>query len=211
MKIPEESGGETFNRFTQGCGSRLIESVGTGVFCGGLIGTGLMAWYPDPYQYVSRKQAMLPMALDVRYVVRGLRRPILWATLLSTTYSGVECTMDALRDETNESTWLNSAIAGAMTGMVMASISKRFDIMVTTGLSMGMVMGMIEYNGPKGKLGTKQEMYERKRGDTTTEKKATSPTLSPPSEESESTTATPWTVSEAVKNLKEKYPEFKDI
>lgn len=55
--------------------------------------------------------------------------------------------MEQLRDEAKSSTWVNSAVAGAAAGMVMGSMSKRIDIMALAGLGVGVLMGMVEFNG----------------------------------------------------------------
>jgi len=98
-----------------------------------LIGAGILAWYPDPYRF-DVKGTVVPKAQGLRYIIRGMKAPMMWTALVCTTYSGVECVMEQLRDESKSSTWLNSATAGAAAGVVTGSMSKRFDIMATTAL-----------------------------------------------------------------------------
>jgi hypothetical protein len=105
-----------------------------------------MSWYPDPYRF-DYKGTVVPKALGIPYVIAGLRSPTLWASMICGTFSGVECVMEQMRDESRSSTWVNSATAGAVAGAMIGSMSKRLDIMSTTALSLGMLMGMVEYNG----------------------------------------------------------------
>ena len=111
------------------------------------VGTGMVAWYPDPYRY-DIKNTVVPKALDLRYVLRGLRTPTLWGGLACATFSLAECVMESVRsDAAHESTYVNAAFGGAAAGIVMGSLTRRFDIMAATALGTGLVMGMMEFNG----------------------------------------------------------------
>lgn len=116
-----------------------------GAIAGVVMGYGIIAWYPDPYLN-AHKGTEVFHPLDFRYVLRNLKAPVMWGTLVCATYSGVECTLENLRDESKSSTWVNSAAAGATAGFVMGSMSKRLDIMCTSALGVGLLMGMFEYN-----------------------------------------------------------------
>ena len=95
--------------------------------------------------------------------------------------------MEQIRDPHHESTYVNSAVAGAVTGAVMASMTKRFDMMSTSALGFGILMGMIEYNG---------QTFQQ----TTAIKPEWISQIAPGEMESN-----------IVKGLKEKYPEFKNL
>ena len=151
-----------------------------GLGAGFLAGTAILSWYPDPFAF-DAKGKQLPQTLGFRYYINGLRSPVMWSTLICGVYTGVECVFENLRDEDKTSTWVNSVFAGAATGVVMGSITKRFDIMATTALGIGTLMGMIEYNG--------QTVVSMKPRLPSLAKDATSP----------------------VDQLKERYPEYKDI
>ena len=112
-----------------------------GVFLGGL----RMAWHPDPYRF-GHKQTTLSYALDLPYIIRGLRVPATMGTVVCAVFTGTECLLESLRDERHEKTFINTTIAGAAAGMVMGGLSKRIDIMATSALGIGMLMGMVEYN-----------------------------------------------------------------
>jgi hypothetical protein len=94
--------------------------------------------------------------------------------------------MEGLRDEDHQSTYINSAVAGAAAGLVMGSMTKRMDIMATSALGVGLLMGMAEGNGQrlvvdKGHSAIKWNAALVKENETT------------------------------VNDLKEKYPEFKHL
>lgn len=110
-----------------------------------VIGYAKLAWYPDPYRY-SFKGVEKFYPLDFGYVLRNLRSPVIFTSLACATYSGVECTLENLRDEAKVSTWVNSMAGGAAAGVVLGSMSKRMDVMAVSGLGLGLLMAMVEYN-----------------------------------------------------------------
>jgi hypothetical protein len=145
----------------------------------------VQAWYPDPYRF-DFKGVKTDANLGVRYVARHLKAPVLWSTLVCSVFTGVECVMEGLRDEDHQSTYINSAVAGAAAGLVMGSMTKRMDIMATSALGVGLLMGMAEGNGQrlvvdKGHSAIKWNAALVKENETT------------------------------VNDLKEKYPEFKHL
>ena len=102
--------------------------------------------------------------------------------MICSLYSGVECTMEQFHDEKKEKTWLNASVAGAVCGFVMGGMTKRFDIMSTSALGLGMAMGLVEYSGARSASNTTDTPYGYEPEMPTT-----------------------------VKSLKEKYPEFKKL
>lgn len=110
------------------------------------VGSAMLAWYPDPYRF-DIKGTVVPYAQNLRYILRGMKGPVMWASVVCGTFSMTECVMEQMRDEAKESTYVNATVAGAVTGLVMGSMSKRIDIMATSALTMGILMGMVEYNG----------------------------------------------------------------
>jgi hypothetical protein len=135
-------------RFDDSCLNRIGKAAANGAFWGVLGGAALQAWYPDPYQY-DYKGTKFDVNLGVRNVVRNLKAPVLWSSLVCGVYAGVECVMEGMRDESHGSTYVNSAVAGAAAGLVMGGMTKRMDIMATSALGVGMIMGMAEANGQK--------------------------------------------------------------
>jgi hypothetical protein len=150
-----------------------------------LAGGAMMAWYPDPYRF-DVKGTIINKSLNMKYILSGLRAPVLWSALACGTFAGVECIVEQLRDETKESTFFNSSAAGAATGIVLGSITKRVDIMATSALGLGMLMGLLEYNGQKMQQDAEGNAI-RIGGAILAKDSAT------------------------VNDLKQKYPEFKDL
>lgn len=106
----------------------------------------MLAWYPDPYRF-GHKGTVVPKAQNVQYLLRGLKGPMMWTTAVCGVFSLTECLVEQLRDETKQSTHWNAAIAGAASGLVMGSLTRRLDIMATSALGMGILMGCVEFNG----------------------------------------------------------------
>lgn len=158
-----------------------------GAAAGVMLGSAMLAWYPDPYEW-DIKNTRRPRALGLSYFLSGIKRPVLYGSLVCATYSGVECVMEQLRDESKSSTWVNSAAAGAASGMVMASMTGRFDVMASTALGLGILMGMVEYNGQN--VAVDPEHASRKWDG-----------ILPPRHKD----------SEVLQELKKKYPEYKDL
>ena len=116
-----------------------------GAAAGVVIGYAQLAWYPDPYRFTYKGTEYF-YPLDFRYVLRNLRSPVIFTSLACATYSGVECTIENMRDEAKSSTWVNAMAGGAAAGVVLGSMSKRFDVMSTSALGIGLFMAMLEYN-----------------------------------------------------------------
>jgi hypothetical protein len=157
--------------------------VGSGIF----IGYTNIMWYPDPFRY-EHKGVIIPCKNDLVYILRGMKAPVMWGALVCATFSLTECVVESMRDEEKKSTWVNAGVAGAVTGALMGSMSRRFDIMTTSALGVGLIMGMVEFNGQT--FQTKDYHIQQN----------WIPSI--PAGEKES---------DVVKGLKSKYPEFKDL
>jgi hypothetical protein len=158
----------------------------TGVAGGLFMGLARLAWYPDPY-YFGHKDLVVDRVMDLKYNLNHLKRPVGLAVITLGIYSTVECIMESLRDEQRESTYVNAGVAGFATGMFMGSLTKRVDIMATTGLGLGFLMAMVEFNGPRMQFDTER----------TDAKSSIGPQL--------------YEESDKLKRLKEQYPEYKDL
>lgn len=112
------------------------------------MGLASLTWYPDPVRF-GYKGTMYEIAYDMAYNLQAMRKPVIWSTLVLGTFSAVECLTESLRDPERESTYVNAFAGGAAAGAVMGTMTKRFDIMSVTALSLGILMGMIEYNGQR--------------------------------------------------------------
>jgi hypothetical protein len=161
-----------------------LEGVAGGVF----FGMVRLAWYPDPYVY-DYKNTRIPITMDMRYVLRGLRNPVVVMGVASGAFGLTECLVEQMRDPAKESTWVNAMYGGAAAGLVMGATTKRFDIMTTFALGTGILMGMVEFCGldgsPKKKNTTGEVWFNVK-----------------PPQEVESV---------ALQDLKKQYPEWRNL
>jgi hypothetical protein len=146
-----------------------------------------MMWYPDPYRF-DHKGTVVPFKTDLMYVIRGCKAPVMWGALVCATFSLTECVVESMRDEEKKSTWVNAGVAGAVTGALMGSMSKRIDMMALSALGVGMLMSMVEYNGQT----FQSNAYHIQQN--------WIPSIPPGEKESDE-----------VKELKAKYPDFKDL
>jgi hypothetical protein len=144
-------------------------------------------WYPDPYRF-DHKGVVVPFKTDLMYVIRGCKAPVMWGALVCATFSLTECIVESMRDEEKKSTWVNAGVAGAVTGALMGSMSKRIDIMSVSALGFGIFMSMVEYNGQTFQL---KDYHIQQNW---------IPSIPPGEKESDE-----------VKALKAKYPDFKDL
>lgn len=122
------------------------------------VGTALLAWYPDPYRF-GAKNTVQDKVQNLRYIVRNLRGPTMWGAVACGTFSLAECVMESMRDEANESTWVNSAFGGAAAGVVLGTMSRRVDIMAAAGLGGALMMGIFEFNAQHS-AGTKTRIEQ---------------------------------------------------
>jgi hypothetical protein len=150
----------------------------------------MVAWYPDPYRF-DVKNTVRGKSLDFAYLLRGLQRPVLWSSAICTTFTGVQCVMEQLRDEGKESVWVNSAVAGAVAGALMSTmVTRSFSVMATHAIGVGMLMGMTGFNGQSASTFVPKFNGAMVKGVLDTSKDTETNTL---------------------KELKEKYPEFKHL
>merc|ERR1711865_1359023 len=106
---------------------------------------------------------------------------------VTVTYAAVESLFSEMKGTTGKDPW-NSAFAGAAAGMVLGGfVTRRFDIATTSAIGTGLMMGLIDFNGPSISC------------DTETRQVRSFP----------ATVKSVFDESEELKNLKEKYPAFK--
>lgn len=75
-------------------------------------------------------------------------RPAVAFSAVGLTYAGVESFLEEVKGTHQKDPW-NSAFAGAAAGLVMGGFfTRRFDIASMTAVSVGLLMGMVEVNGP---------------------------------------------------------------
>jgi hypothetical protein len=75
-------------------------------------------------------------------------RPAVAFSAVGVTYAAVESFLEEMKGSHHKDPW-NSAFAGAAAGLVLGGFfTRRFDIASMTAVGTGLVMGMVEVNGP---------------------------------------------------------------
>lgn len=141
-----------------------------------------VAWYPDPI--VSTPKGVIIQKTSFAAVGRSLMRPAVWCALAGCAFSAVDCIVESSRNKKDH--W-NSVAGGMAAGLVVGATTKRFDIMTTTALGMGLLLGVMD--GLGGATVADPIKVRHKQRDVL------------PAQHQES---------EALKGLKEKYPKFAD-
>jgi hypothetical protein len=62
-------------------------------------------------------------------------------------FSGVECLFECVRDPERKARHWNAAAGGFASGMVMGSLTKRFDYAICMGIVNAMIMGSFTFSG----------------------------------------------------------------
>jgi hypothetical protein len=154
-----------------------------GAAAGTFFGACQIAWFPDPLP--SAKGITVVGRTAASAVAGSLLRPATYMSLAAASFCFVECMSESMRNK--KDSW-NSVLGGFAAGMVMGSVTKRFDIMTSMALGTGLVMGTTDFIGPS----TVVFPVEKKERDFGVLPKT-------------------HVESEALAGLKEKYPKFKDL
>ena len=128
--------------------------------------------------------ASLTGTTSLRVVSKTLARPAIWMAVTAATFTGGDCLAESFR---GKNSW-NAAVAGFAAGAVMGSMTKRADIMFTAGLGVAVLMGTLDLSG-------------------------TSPVYNPEElfHKQYDTLPAAHVESDALRQLKEKYPKFKNL
>ncbi|KAL7548330.1 hypothetical protein ACHAWF_011616 [Thalassiosira exigua] len=125
--------------------TRFVHSAGVGACAGTFYGACVASWYPDPI-VTPGKYGGIPGKTDFRAVGRTVLRPAMWFSLTAGTFTGVECAMEAARNETQD-VW-NTMVAGMAGGAVMGMTNGRPQVVAATAIGMGLTMALVELSGP---------------------------------------------------------------
>eukprot|EP00539_Tryblionella_compressa_P003954 CAMPEP_0178742924 /NCGR_PEP_ID=MMETSP0744-20121128/5935_1 /TAXON_ID=913974 /ORGANISM="Nitzschia punctata, Strain CCMP561" /LENGTH=198 /DNA_ID=CAMNT_0020395901 /DNA_START=23 /DNA_END=619 /DNA_ORIENTATION=+ len=146
-----------------------------------------MAYYPDKLAFGHKGTVTSGPSRGFQYVMSTTIRPAVTFSAVALTYAAAESFLEEVKGSHHKDPW-NSAFAGAAAGMVLGGfLTRRFDVASMTALGTGLVMGMVDFNGPSAVC------------DPVTEKARHFPAK----------VATKFEETEELKQLKEKYPEFK--
>mmetsp|Transcript_18934 Transcript_18934/g.46897 ORF Transcript_18934/g.46897 Transcript_18934/m.46897 type:complete len:195 (+) Transcript_18934:37-621(+) len=121
-----------------------LQGVGAGI----AYGTFNWAYYPDKFAFSHKNTVAAGPSRGMEYLTHTMLRPAVAFTAVGVTYAGVESFLEEVKGSHHKDPW-NSAFAGAAAGMVLGGFfTRRFDIASMTALGVGLVMGMVEVNGP---------------------------------------------------------------
>lgn len=146
-----------------------------------------MAYFPDKFVFAQKGAITSGPARGVAYLQHVVFRPAMVFSAGTVTYAAAESFFSEVRGSTTKDPW-NSTMAGAAAGMVLGGfLTRRFDIATTTAIGTGLMMGLMDFNGPSMIC------------DTDTKESRSFPNKIPKV----------FIESEELKGLKEKYPAYK--
>jgi len=119
--------------------------------------------------------------------MRAIARPAFWMSAAGAAFAAAECSAEAARGKQDS---FNASIGGMAGGFVMGAISKKPGVAVSSGLAMGLFMFALDMTGPSTVWEGNQEVLTNKMYGNL------------PKTHVES---------EALSNLKEKYPKFQNL
>ena len=107
-----------------------------------------MAYYPDKFVFAHKGAISGGPARSLRYIKHTVFRPAMICTAVTVTYAAAESFFSEIRGTSTKDP-KNSAFAGAAAGMVLGGfVTRRFDIATTSAIGTGIIMGLVDFNGP---------------------------------------------------------------
>eukprot|EP00558_Chaetoceros_sp_UNC1202_P003915 CAMPEP_0197240146 /NCGR_PEP_ID=MMETSP1429-20130617/6488_1 /TAXON_ID=49237 /ORGANISM="Chaetoceros sp., Strain UNC1202" /LENGTH=189 /DNA_ID=CAMNT_0042699725 /DNA_START=8 /DNA_END=577 /DNA_ORIENTATION=- len=174
------------HKVTGPCINRTLNASMTGAAAGTFFAACQLAWYPDPITSNARFGGKSGIS-DSRAVARTLARPAFWMSAAAAAFAAAECTAEAARGTSDQ--W-NAAIGGLAAGSIVGAVSKSPGVMVSSALGMGLFMFALDLSSPSSVFESHQEgLTNRMYG-----------VLPAKHEESD-----------ALANMKDKYPKFKNL
>ncbi|KAG7371070.1 Tim17/Tim22/Tim23/Pmp24 family protein [Nitzschia inconspicua] len=169
-------------------GSKAYYAALQGGIAGVTYGALQMAYYPDKMAFSQKGTVTAGPARGLSYISKTTIRPAVVFSAVTVTFAAVESVAEEIRGSHYKDPW-NSAFAGAAAGLVLGGfLTRRIDVASMTALGTGLLMGMVDFNGPSPICDPMTEQA-----------KHFPPKISPKFEESEE-----------LKGLKAKYPDFKN-
>jgi len=167
--------------------TKVFYAAAQGVTAGVAYGAFHMAYYPDKFAYAQKNTIVSGPNRGINYLKHIVFRPVMIFSAVTVTYAAVESLFSEMKGTTGKDPW-NSAFAGAAAGMVLGGfVTRRFDIATTSAIGTGLIMGLIDFNGPNIMCDPEKRQARS----------------------FPSTIPSVFKESEALKDLKEKYPAFK--
>jgi|EP01083_Nonionella_stella_P084818 hypothetical protein len=176
------------------CLNRTFNASLMGAGAGTFFAACQLAWYPDPVTSTSSgtgaatvKRFAANATSDSGAIARAIARPAFWMAAASAAFASVECMAESARGK--KDSW-NASIGGMAAGLVIGATTKRADIMTSTAAGLGLFMFALDFTGEStihesSQLEMRNKMY------------GVMPKVHKESE--------------ALADLKEKYPECKEL
>lgn len=167
--------------------TKVFYAAGQGFAAGTAFGAFQMAFYPDKFVFAQKGAISSGPARGVAYLQHVVFRPAMIFSAVTVTFAAAESFFSEVRGTTTKDPW-NATMAGAAAGMVLGGfVTRRFDIATTTAIGTGLMMGLLDFNGPSMIC------------DPEAKQSRSFPTKAP----------TIFEESEELRSLKEKYPAYK--
>lgn len=147
-----------------------------------------MAYYPDKMAFAPKGTVTPGPSRGLAYITQTTIRPAVVFSAATVTFAIVESLAEEMRGSHHKDPW-NSAFGGAAAGFVLGGfLARRIDVASMTALGTGLLMGMVDFNGPSAICNPIKEQAKH----------------------FPSKISTKFEESEELKGLKEKYPDFKN-
>mmetsp|Transcript_23747 Transcript_23747/g.27355 ORF Transcript_23747/g.27355 Transcript_23747/m.27355 type:complete len:193 (+) Transcript_23747:86-664(+) len=169
------------------CVNRIFNSIFFGSVAGGTFAAVSAGFSPDPITSSADRLTAARTFVgktSLAAVGRSIVGPSIWMAAACAAFSFGECTAETMRGKRDS---MNAGIGGALCGLVMGSIFRRADLMASSALGMSVVMFSVDYNGPSLEVHP-IETSARTVGEVTL----------------------PFQESDALKDLRAKYPKYKN-
>uniref|UniRef100_A0A7S2E5G4 Mitochondrial import inner membrane translocase subunit TIM22 n=1 Tax=Ditylum brightwellii TaxID=49249 RepID=A0A7S2E5G4_9STRA len=125
------------------CVDRIFNASVVGAAAGTFYGSLAAAWYPDAITS-DKRFGGFEGRTDVRALTRMITRPAFLFSAAAAAFAGTECLAESARGKKDS---FNSAIGGFAAGCVIGATTKRFDIMTSTGIGLGIFLFSLDYSG----------------------------------------------------------------
>jgi len=99
-----------------------------------------LAWYPDAQ--IRTPKGVYDVPFSWKNTVTKVMRPMAWCAASGAAYSLGACLSEQMRGGQKDP--LNAANGGALAGLVMGSMSRRFDVMTATAIGLWALMGVAD-------------------------------------------------------------------
>mmetsp|Transcript_129446 Transcript_129446/g.192702 ORF Transcript_129446/g.192702 Transcript_129446/m.192702 type:complete len:199 (+) Transcript_129446:100-696(+) len=127
---------------------KAIYAGAQGAVAGLAFGALQWAYYPDKMAFGHKNTVTSGPSRGAQYIRYTMVRPAVAMAVTNMVFASVESFLEEVRGSHQKDPW-NAVGAGAAAGLVIGGFfTKRFDVASMTALGTGLLMGMVEFNGP---------------------------------------------------------------